>query len=315
MSEFQINKVRETTIIVNETNKDTIRECLDSILKSNIFGRSYRIKTFLLYIVDESLEGRAALLKEYSIAVDVFGKGEFTNYTDDSVVRTSANRLRLMLGQYYATIGTDDVIRIEIPKGSYIPQFYAIERVDDGLEPASSSTSLQREEPLFLPDPHWALNKKPQNILASRPAQKWIVGLSFCLALSALIFSGLWASQEEDLRILVRNTSMRGLVTQEEFEFKNYLISHLLEQQQAQILDPNISLQKTTGKLDYFLDVELFKSGTNTSIVSMLVEARSNRIVWMDTVALNGSPKNLETASTNLAQRVTIEALKLRTND
>lgn len=314
MTEFQINKVRETIIVVNETNKDTIRECLDSILKSNIFGRSYRIKMFLLYVVDESLEGRAALLKEYSIAVDVFGKGEFTNYTDDSVVRTSANRLRLMLGQYYATIGTDDVIRIEIPRGSYIPQFYAIERVNED-HPASQPTSLQRDEPLFLPDPHWVLRKQPQSNLASRFYQKWVVTLSCCLVLSALFFSSLWASQEENLRILVRNTATRGVLTQEEFEFKNYLISHLLEQQQAQILDPNINLQKATRKSDYFLDVELFKSGNNTSIVSMLVEARSNRIVWMDTVALNDSPKTLETASTNLAQKVTIEALKLRAND
>jgi TolB-like protein/tetratricopeptide (TPR) repeat protein len=68
----------------------------------------------------ELLAGRADRIKGYSIAVEVFKRNEgFTQ--DDPVVRIEAGRLRRILERYYLVAGQNDPIRIDIPKGGYVP--------------------------------------------------------------------------------------------------------------------------------------------------------------------------------------------------
>ena len=52
----------------------------------------------------------------------------------DPIVSIQANKLRRALEHYYLTAGNKDPVRIEIPKGSYVPNF--IERVGDQLPSA-----------------------------------------------------------------------------------------------------------------------------------------------------------------------------------
>src|SRR5262249_46534209 len=42
----------------------------------------------------------------------------------DPIVRVQAGRLRLKLLEYYETEGSTEAIRIEVPKGSYVPVFH-----------------------------------------------------------------------------------------------------------------------------------------------------------------------------------------------
>ncbi|MEM9576898.1 MAG: hypothetical protein AAF999_07775 [Pseudomonadota bacterium] len=73
-------------------------------------------------MVEETLAGRADSIKEYSLAQDVFQRGIDFDPKESSIVRVEANRLRQRLEQYYLDSPHDDV-RIEIPKGSYVPVF------------------------------------------------------------------------------------------------------------------------------------------------------------------------------------------------
>jgi TolB-like protein len=100
---------------------DEIRAQLERIFASPEFPRAGRGVAFLTFVIEESLAGRGARLKGYTIAVEVFKRSAFTQ--DDPVVRIEACRLRRSLERYYLTAGQDDPIRIEIPKGGYAPSF------------------------------------------------------------------------------------------------------------------------------------------------------------------------------------------------
>lgn len=97
------------------------RQHLARILASAGFAHAPRLKEFLRYVVDEQLAGRASALKEYSIGVTVCGRGRDFDPKADPIVRVDANRLRGRLDAYYAAEGANDALRVELPKGSYVP--------------------------------------------------------------------------------------------------------------------------------------------------------------------------------------------------
>ena len=51
-----------------------VREHLERILASEAFGRADRMSRFLRFIVQETLKGKGAQLKEYLIGVEVFDR-------------------------------------------------------------------------------------------------------------------------------------------------------------------------------------------------------------------------------------------------
>lgn len=104
-----------------------IKTQLALILKSNQFRGSERQKGFLKFVVAETLAGRGAQLKGYTIALAVYGRDESFDPQIDPIVRVEAGRLRRALEHYYLTDGKDDLIRIEIPKGAYVPTFQAMQ--------------------------------------------------------------------------------------------------------------------------------------------------------------------------------------------
>lgn len=95
---------------------------LDQLLSDPNFQCSDRNKRFLQYVSNELFEGREAIVKAYTIAVDVFGRPPSFDPAIDPIVRIEATRLRAALIQYYEVHGSDR-IQIELPKGRYIPNF------------------------------------------------------------------------------------------------------------------------------------------------------------------------------------------------
>ncbi|WP_069063756.1 adenylate cyclase [Sinorhizobium sp. RAC02] len=92
---------------------------LDSSLE---FPKTGRVGLFLTYIVEETLAGREARIKGHSIAIEVFKRSESFSQ-DDPVVRIEAGRLRRALERYYLVAGQNDPVRINVPKGGYVPVF------------------------------------------------------------------------------------------------------------------------------------------------------------------------------------------------
>jgi tetratricopeptide (TPR) repeat protein len=79
---------------------------------------------FLAHIVERSLAGEQADLNQKTIAADIFSR-DLLNFDPraDSVVRTTAANLRDSLLRYYAGPGRSDPVVIELPKGTYVPEF------------------------------------------------------------------------------------------------------------------------------------------------------------------------------------------------
>ena len=100
-----------------------IKHQLSRILASEEFVRASRMRRFLRFVVEETLEGRTGQLCEYNIGVCVFERGESFQPGLDSIVRNDARRLRHKLLEYYRQASNERSVIIEIPKGSYVPSF------------------------------------------------------------------------------------------------------------------------------------------------------------------------------------------------
>ena len=100
-----------------------VRDQLDRILASKTFAGAERASNFLRFVVERSLEGRAAGIKEFAIAIDALGRNPSFDPKSDPIVRVEAGRLRDRLSAYYQQEGEADPVLISLPKGAYVPDF------------------------------------------------------------------------------------------------------------------------------------------------------------------------------------------------
>ena len=91
------------------------------VLASASFSRSQRLREFLSFVVKCVVDNNPDEINEYSLGIQVFGKSPNFRPNEDNIVRVTARHLRIKLAEYYAAEGAADPVRIEIPKGSYLP--------------------------------------------------------------------------------------------------------------------------------------------------------------------------------------------------
>ncbi len=106
-------------------SSDRVKAQLERILTSSEFSAGKRLGQFLRYVVAQTLNGQSGIIKQYTVAVEALGYGADFDPQSNPLVRIEAQRLRRALDQFYYTHGVEDPIRIDIPKGSYVPIFRA----------------------------------------------------------------------------------------------------------------------------------------------------------------------------------------------
>jgi len=116
------------------------REELEAVLRSRAFVRAPRLAQLLEYLCEKVFTGETAQIKEYSIGVELFGRGDEFDQNADSIVRVEANRLRKRLADYYAEEGRSHPLHIHIPVGQYVPLFQAA--VPDAQSDGASSNAI-----------------------------------------------------------------------------------------------------------------------------------------------------------------------------
>ena len=160
-------------------SEEAIREQLNRVLASHEFRTSKRSQDFLKYVIENTLSGHADILKERTIGIEVFGRPTSYEPSDDATVRVKAGEVRKRLGLYYAGQGAHDPIRIELPGGTYVPEFHW-----SGSEVTSEQVSAESGEP--------GAEIAPTKIVAasSRTLRTWIrLGIALaCLALVAFLW-------------------------------------------------------------------------------------------------------------------------------
>ena len=100
-----------------------IQAQLARILHSPTFAHAPTLRRLLQHLVGHALEGTANQLKEYSLGVDVFDRGETFDPRIDTIVRVQARRLRAKLNDYYGSHGRFDPVVIAVPTGRYTATF------------------------------------------------------------------------------------------------------------------------------------------------------------------------------------------------
>src|SRR5215813_7483146 len=108
---------------VTPPDREAIRAQVERIAASPTFRNAERLVRFLRFIAGHALDGHEEALKESVIGVEVFDRRPSYDPKLEPIVRIQARRLRAKLDDYYQTAGAGDAVRIEIPKGGYIPQF------------------------------------------------------------------------------------------------------------------------------------------------------------------------------------------------
>lgn len=100
-----------------------IRSHLEQILGSQFFRNSRRYPDFLRYVVNETLDGRGARVKERTLGIEIFGRKPDYDTNLDHIVRSTATEVRKRLIRYYQENGHKSDIRIDLPQRSYAPFF------------------------------------------------------------------------------------------------------------------------------------------------------------------------------------------------
>jgi len=110
---------------VNEAIKfaPELRGHLEEIFQSAVFRGSHRSQLFLKHIVERSLGGDSESLRERMIGMDLFGRPVDYDTGEDAIVRVTASDVRRRLLQYYENANGAPRCRIELPAGSYVPEF------------------------------------------------------------------------------------------------------------------------------------------------------------------------------------------------
>ena len=169
-----------------------IREHLDVVLASDEFAASRRASELLQHLVQRSLAGDPNSLKERLLGVEIFHRRSDYNTSTDAIVRVTANDVRRRLTQFYSR-HPDQVLRISLPLGSYVPDFIAA----PVREPAaavgskvhlSSGTMLPPE---ILPSPGEAVSEHDSaRDVAARANKRVLPRLQYALGLIFAVLAG-----------------------------------------------------------------------------------------------------------------------------
>jgi len=134
---------------VTAETRAVVERQLRRILAHTSFRNSRRCQAFLRYVVDEKLDGNADHLKERMIGVAVFQQPLDYDTNANSVVRVTAGEVRRRLAQFYIEADAGNELLIELPLGSYVPEFRLMEAVTShavALTEPMESVLAQTEE-------------------------------------------------------------------------------------------------------------------------------------------------------------------------
>jgi hypothetical protein len=139
-------------VVISESptlGEDAKRLALDRVLNSSTLARSDQLRRFLRYVCEKEISGKTDEISEYLIGIEALGKRPGYSPSEDSSVRTRAHALRQKLQEFYEVEDPGATLRIELPRGNYVPHFLLLtaaiqereNNTDVGLGLPSPSTS------------------------------------------------------------------------------------------------------------------------------------------------------------------------------
>lgn len=123
---------------------DAVRSALELVISSDAFAGSKQCQDLLRLLVQHALSGELEALSERMIGVEMFGRPADYDTSNDAVVLVRAAEVRKRLAQYYDELTLPPIVRIELPAGSYVPEFHWSQRtsVETGLVTSAPPVGL-----------------------------------------------------------------------------------------------------------------------------------------------------------------------------
>ncbi len=157
-----------------------VREQLERILASPLFRNSKRYPSLLRYVVEQALDGHAGELKERTLGIEVFGRTPDYDTNVDPVVRISAAEIRKRIAQYYHDSLHQDELRIDLPLGSYVPEF----------RPAALKALAAVPEPVMEPVVAMPPPAPPEPVAVEAVSSPWrSVSLALAVVLMGVVLA------------------------------------------------------------------------------------------------------------------------------
>lgn len=159
-------------------------QLVQRIISSNRFARAPLLSKFLQHICVMTLEERQHEISEYQIGVQVFDRSQGYRTFEDNIVRNYARQLRKRLAEYFEAEGKLEPLRVRIPLGGYVPEFFS----------AASENVFSIDEKNTDKDPFVTTisnSRPPPKVRWSATLLKWIALLAYS---TALVFLTLFIS-------------------------------------------------------------------------------------------------------------------------
>lgn len=118
---------------------EEVQRHLEEILHGQAFKGSPRTQSFLKHVVERALHGDPEDLRERSLGIALFGRPADYDTAEDAIVRVTASDVRKRLMQHYGSIGAEPPCRINLPSGSYIPEFVFLNAAPSSLPAAHAA--------------------------------------------------------------------------------------------------------------------------------------------------------------------------------
>ncbi len=144
---------------------------IDRLVASATLHGSESLCKLLRYLAKHAIDEPGVRLKEYQIAIEVYGRRPDFDPQLDSMIRVQAGRLRAKLAEYYGTEGAEDAIVVDLPKGTYQLQFHRRTANDARMHPAAGDARGHQQLP------------------PARRADRWTIAVVvLCVLLAAALF-------------------------------------------------------------------------------------------------------------------------------
>jgi len=256
----------------------SIRRELERILKSPGFAHNERMSRFLQFVVDRTLEGRSAELKETVIGSEIFGRPPAYNPKQDAIVRTEAGRLRARLGEYYSTAGAGDLLIIELPRGGYVATFRlaATSPLEDGTSPIESAAGSPPPVDPVRRQRAWLSSAIVGGAILLGAFGWWTWRFKSPVTIAVLPFENLNQDRAEDyLADGLTDELIRTLSSYDHLAVRSRTSSFALKGKPLNVREASRQLS-----VDYVVEGSVLRAGDTLRINAQLIRAKDDFSVW-----------------------------------
>jgi TolB-like protein len=276
-----------------------VRNHLQEVLSSEAFKGGKRAQEFLQIIVEHALAGRLDSLRERMLGAEMFGRAIDYDTGNDSVVRVKASEVRRRLAEYYRKLQTPPAVRIELPTGTYVPQFR--------WTSIESSPALSEPERPPDPEPEIGFSSEIQipsaTAIPAKGSSFWfrnreiLLAIGVSLAVAGIFAIYLWRNSPEKSQI--RSIAVLPLVNLSGDSSQEYFADGMTEEltrelRQITSLRVISSASAMTYKgtkeplgqiaqklaVDGIVEGSIQRQGDGARITIQLYDAKADRQVW-----------------------------------